>query len=348
MVGANLRCRLEALYEVLLPFVGRRADADSNSAESWPKPSLLLSSDLAAAPRPLGDGNRSRDSESSARDTVGPSGNAAAQNGDYGPRSWLKPSPPVSVTGPATGDRDRFAALQQYIDELTQEKYELLRGMAGQRKVAETLEAQNQAIAEDFNRQAAQVGALREELAQLHAEVNAQRMALTAIAAERDAARSSAADSAERLKRLAAEVVDLEERVLRARSNELHAEKEAATAAQTARRAQSAAQSALLERGNLQSIVDTLQEEKRSLHVKLRKAVLGERLRAEQPPKDASTQTTAATATAAGSPTKTPVTPRQRRAQHASSEIAPSMVQHIFPKLLFFLISLITSDSSLH
>lgn len=246
------------MSEVLLHFAGRRADADSNSADSWAKPSRPLSANLATAPRTSADGDASRDSES-VHDAVGPSATAAAQNGDYGPGSWLRPSPPVSVAGPATGDRDKFAALQQYIDELTQEKYELLRGMSSQRKVAETLEAQNQAIAEDFNRQAAQMGALREELAQLHAEVNAQRMALAAIAAERDAARSSAADSAERLKRLAAEVVDLEERVLRARSNELRAEKEAAAAAATARRAQSAAQSALLERGNLQSIVDTLQ-----------------------------------------------------------------------------------------
>ncbi|BDA49547.1 probable protein BLISTER at C-terminar half [Coccomyxa sp. Obi] len=179
---------------------GRKADADSNSAEPWAKPSRPLLADLATAPRPSAERDASRDSESD-HDGVGPSGTAAAQNGgDYGPGSWLRPSPPVSVAGPATGDRDRFAALQQYIDELTQEKYELLRGMSGQRKVAETLEAQNQAIAEDFNRQAAQMGALREELTQLHAEVNAQRMALAAIAAERDAARSSAADSAERLK----------------------------------------------------------------------------------------------------------------------------------------------------
>ncbi|CAL8464577.1 g4112 [Coccomyxa elongata] len=302
---------------------GRKADADSSSADPWAKPSRPLLADLAAARRPSADGDASKDGETG-HDGVGPSETAAAQNGDYGPGSWLRPSPPVSVAGPATGDRDRFAALQQYIDELTQEKYELLRGMSSQRKVAETLEAQNQAIAEDFNCQAAQMGALREELTQLHAEVNAQRMALAAIAAERDAARSSATDSAERLKRLAAEVVDLEERVLRARSNELRAEKEAAAAAQAARRAHSAVQSALLERGNLQSIVDTLQEEKCSLHVKLRKAVLGERLRQEQPPKDASTQTT--TAAAAASPAKLPANPRERGAQHASSEIAPSTV----------------------
>lgn len=54
-------------------------------------------------------------------------------------------------------------------------------------------------------------------------------------------------------------MVELEERVLHARSNELRAEKEASQQAQTARRAQSAAQSALLDRGSLQSIIDTLQ-----------------------------------------------------------------------------------------
>ena len=54
-------------------------------------------------------------------------------------------------------------------------------------------------------------------------------------------------------------MVELEERVLHARSNELRAEKEASQQAQTARRAQSAVQSALLDRGSLQSIIDTLQ-----------------------------------------------------------------------------------------
>jgi hypothetical protein len=44
-------------------------------------------------------------------------------------------------------------ALQQHIDDLTREKYEMLRGMAGQRRVAETLEAENRALADDFNRQ---------------------------------------------------------------------------------------------------------------------------------------------------------------------------------------------------
>lgn len=59
--------------------------------------------------------------------------------------------------------------------------------------------------------------------------------------------------------RLAEEVVDLEERLLRARSNELRAQKESAAAAKAARKAQSAAQHATLDRGGLQSIIDTLQ-----------------------------------------------------------------------------------------
>lgn len=77
-----------------------------------------------------------------------------------------------------------------------------------------------------------------------------------------------------------------------------------------------------------------LQEEKRNLHVKLRKAVLGERLRAEQPPKDASTQTTAA---AAASPAKAAAaaaaaTPRQRASlpEDASAPVCVQLllVQH--------------------
>ena len=47
----------------------------------------------------------------------------------------------------------RFKALQQHIDELTREKYELIRGLATQRKVQESLEAESERFATDFNRQ---------------------------------------------------------------------------------------------------------------------------------------------------------------------------------------------------
>ena len=55
-------------------------------------------------------------------------------------------------SGPRSTGRD-FSALQQHIDELTQQKFELARGLDGQRKVAETLAAENLALTEDFNRQ---------------------------------------------------------------------------------------------------------------------------------------------------------------------------------------------------
>ena len=47
----------------------------------------------------------------------------------------------------------RFKALQQHIDELTREKYELMRGLAGQRRVQESLEQESERFAGDFNRQ---------------------------------------------------------------------------------------------------------------------------------------------------------------------------------------------------
>jgi hypothetical protein len=62
-----------------------------------------------------------------------------------------------------------------------------------------------------------------------------------------------------RAQRLAAEVVDLEERVLRARSNELRREREVAAEREAAKRAQRTAQTALLEKSNLQAIIETLQ-----------------------------------------------------------------------------------------
>lgn len=55
-------------------------------------------------------------------------------------------------SGPRSASRD-FSALQQHIDELTQQKFELARGLEGQRKVAETLASENQALTDDFNRQ---------------------------------------------------------------------------------------------------------------------------------------------------------------------------------------------------
>ena len=47
----------------------------------------------------------------------------------------------------------RFKALQQHIDELTREKFDLIRGLQTQRKVQESLEAESERFTNDFNRQ---------------------------------------------------------------------------------------------------------------------------------------------------------------------------------------------------
>ena len=53
----------------------------------------------------------------------------------------------------------RFKALQQHIDELTREKFDLIRGLQTQRKVQESLEAESERFTNDFNRQVWFLGA---------------------------------------------------------------------------------------------------------------------------------------------------------------------------------------------
>ena len=43
--------------------------------------------------------------------------------------------------------------LQQHIDELTQQKFELARGLEKQQQLAASLAAENQQLLDDFNRQ---------------------------------------------------------------------------------------------------------------------------------------------------------------------------------------------------
>ena len=55
-------------------------------------------------------------------------------------------------SGPRSNPKE-FAALQQHIDELTQQKFELSRGLTAQQKMAQELAEENRNMAEDFNRQ---------------------------------------------------------------------------------------------------------------------------------------------------------------------------------------------------
>ena len=57
-------------------------------------------------------------------------------------------------SGPPSDSRSqRFAALQQHIDEVTTEKLELQRGLAQQGKLAAQLASENMQLSEDYNQQ---------------------------------------------------------------------------------------------------------------------------------------------------------------------------------------------------
>ena len=57
------------------------------------------------------------------------------------------------ANGGAPAGANKFTALQQHIDDLTREKFELARGLAEQQKMAASLAEENLLVTEDFNRQ---------------------------------------------------------------------------------------------------------------------------------------------------------------------------------------------------
>ena len=59
----------------------------------------------------------------------------------------------IWAAGTRNRQTDDFSALQQHIDELTRENFELTRGLDTQRRVAQTLAEENQHLTADFNRQ---------------------------------------------------------------------------------------------------------------------------------------------------------------------------------------------------
>ncbi|KAL0043514.1 hypothetical protein WJX79_006944 [Trebouxia sp. C0005] len=102
--------------------------------------------------------------------------------------------------------------------------------------------------------------------------VQEQQHTLNQLAAERDACKSGAHEAADRSKSLAAEVVALEEKVLQVRSQEIRLDKETGRLKEGLQQAEQQLQSSRQDRANLQATIDMLQEEKRSLLVKLREA----------------------------------------------------------------------------
>lgn len=71
--------------------------------------------------------------------------------------------PPLAPGAAGSGRQQQFAALQQHIDELTEEKLALLRGMSQQSRMVQGLQEENEALTEQYNARGALVDQLRKQ-----------------------------------------------------------------------------------------------------------------------------------------------------------------------------------------
>ncbi|CAL5416538.1 unnamed protein product [Camellia sinensis] len=184
---------------------------------------------------------------------------------------------------------ENFAALEQHIEDLTQEKFSLQRALEASRTLAESLASENSALTDSYNQQGSVVNQLKSEMEKLQEEIKAQLVSVNYVPTywEKEDLESLKREYAnvqlecnasdERAKLLASEVIGLEEKALRLRSSELKLERQLENS-----QAEISSfnywclikkmSSLEKERQDLHSTIDALQEEKKLLQVKLRKA----------------------------------------------------------------------------
>ncbi|KAL6517132.1 hypothetical protein OROHE_017838 [Orobanche hederae] len=222
-----------------------------------------------------------------------------------------------------------FAALEQHIEDLTQEKFSLQRALDASRSLAESLASENSALTDSFNQQGRVVNQLQFDLEKLQEEIKAQLRAgydnlffindfidglplcwslslpsylhspqsidileilvsrtvfpraafmlveLEAVKIENANAQLECNAADERAKLLAAEVIGLEEKALRLRSNELKLERQLENTQSEISSCRRKMTTLEKDRQDLLSTIDALQEEKKLLQSKIRKASSG-------------------------------------------------------------------------
>ncbi|GMH19783.1 hypothetical protein Nepgr_021624 [Nepenthes gracilis] len=165
-----------------------------------------------------------------------------------------------------------FAALEQHIEELTQERFSLQRALDGSKALAESLAAENSSLTESYNQQASVIYQLKSEMEMLQEEIKAQLGELESMKIQYANAQLECNAADERARLLASEVIGLEEKALRLRSNELKLEKELEKSNAELNSCKKKLSILEKERQDLQLTIDALQEEKKLLQSKLRKA----------------------------------------------------------------------------
>ncbi|XP_055813320.1 protein BLISTER-like isoform X2 [Solanum dulcamara] len=171
----------------------------------------------------------------------------------------------------AQKQNEDFAALEQHIEDLTQEKFSSQRALEASRALAESLAAENSALTESYNQQGSFVTQLKADTEKLQEEIKGQLVELEAVKMEYASIQLECNAADERAKLLASEVIGLEEKGLRLRSNELKLERELEISQAEISSFKKKMASLGKERQNLLSTIDALKEEKKLLQAKLRK-----------------------------------------------------------------------------
>ncbi|XVF29230.1 hypothetical protein REPUB_Repub15cG0103100 [Reevesia pubescens] len=172
----------------------------------------------------------------------------------------------------STKQNEDFAALEQHIEDLTQEKFSLQRALEASRTLAESLAAENSSLTDSYNQQRSVVNQLKSDMENLQEEIKAQLAELESFKMEYTNARLECNAADERANILASEVIGLEEKALRLRSNELKLERQLENSLAEISSFKKKMSSLEKERQDLQSTIEALQEEKKVLQSKLRKA----------------------------------------------------------------------------
>ncbi|OVA02244.1 hypothetical protein BVC80_9099g32 [Macleaya cordata] len=167
---------------------------------------------------------------------------------------------------------ENFAALEQHIEDLTQEKFSLQRALDASRTLAESLAAENSSLTDSYNQQGTIVNQLKSDMERLQEEIRVQLLEIESVKMEYANAQLECTAADERSKILASEVIGLEEKALRLRSSELKLERQLENSYAEITSYKKKVSILEKERQDLQFTINALQEEKKLLQSKLRKA----------------------------------------------------------------------------
>ncbi|KAI9078796.1 hypothetical protein K1719_039254 [Acacia pycnantha] len=226
--------------------------------------------------QPQKDSSSSNHSEPS---IIGTSGSAYSPNPSLETKTMVPflNSTPTSVQSQFDHSKsfsnfNNFAALEQHIEDLTQEKFSLQRALDSSRSLAESLAAENSSLTESYNQQRGVFNQLKSDMETLQEEIRLHLIELESVRNEYTNAQLECNAADERAKLLASEVIGLEDKALRLRSSELKLEKQLENAQAEITSYRKKMSSLEKDRHDLQSTISALQEEKKLLQSKVRKA----------------------------------------------------------------------------